>query len=133
MGNPTCNLMLSFDMGKGIPEQKLYEITTHLLDSIAKTGVDSVKRAEGKAVKNTKGFPVDINTLIINLTSVGALTAIIQLVRDWAMRTEGRRVKMKVQIGNKVLEFEYNPTMISEKELLNFVKKLAGILEASKR
>jgi hypothetical protein len=93
-----------------------------------KIGVDTVSRKiADKLVEGTKGSPIDINTLLVTLSSASVLVALIQLLQAWALRAEGRKVKIRVE--DKAVEFEYSPTAISEKELLAFAKRLQEFLK----
>lgn len=130
MANTVLTLVVSLDAGNEVLERKLYDLTTQVLKDVAKSGVDSVRRArDGEQVIGGKGFPIDVNTLLITVASAGALTAVISLLRDWILRAEGRKVAIRVQAGDKTIEFEYTPTAISEKELMSLAEKLTQMLD----
>jgi len=130
MVNTTLNLIVSLDVGDEVPEREFYNLTTQVLKSIARSGVDSVKRPEsGEDVVGHKGPLIDLNTLFITLTSAGVLTAVIQLLKEWVLRAEGRKVVIKAQSKDKSIEFEYTPTAVSEEELMDFAEKTMQMLE----
>jgi hypothetical protein len=133
MTDTTFNLIVSLDTEQEIPEQMLYRLTGQMLRDISKLGVDSVKRAESSETKMLVkgGFPIDVNTLVISLGSAGVLTAIIHLMKDWALRAEGRKVKVRAEIRDRSIEFEYSPTATSEEELMDFADRLIWILKKS--
>lgn len=133
MVDTTLNLVVSLDAGRKVPEQRLYDLTTQVLRDIARSGVDSVERAKGgKAVAGAMGLPpIDVNTLLITLASAGAVTTVLQLLRDWVLRGEGRKVTVKVKTDDKSIEFEYMPTAASEAELMNFAEELIHMLDKS--
>jgi len=130
MANTMLNLIVSLDAGKEIPERALYDLTTQVLQDIAKSGVISAQRVRGgKAKPGEKGPPIDVNTLLITLASAGAVTAVLQVLRDWVLRAEGRKVVVRVKAGDKSIEFEYTPTAASEEKLMNFAEKLVQMLD----
>jgi hypothetical protein len=130
MTNTPVYLIGSLDTSKEITEQMLYRLTGQVQKNLAKLGVDSVKRAEsGETQMLAKGGPpIDVNTLVISLGSAGVLTAVIHLLKDWVLRAEGRKVKVRAEVGDNSIEFEYSPTATSEEQLMAFVKKLISLL-----
>ena len=132
MTDTTLNLAISLDAGTDIPEETLDRLTRQVQKDIVSAGASSVRRAQGDEVVGAKGLPVDVNALVVTLASAGVLTAIIQLLKDWVLRAEGRKVRIKTEIGGNSIEFEYSPTAISEEELMAFADKLMQMLNKPK-
>ncbi len=133
MADHTLDLVISLDAGEDVAEEVLHRLARQVYQNLTKTGADSVRWAQrDKVPAGAKGIPVDLNTIVVTLASAGVLTAIIQLLKDWALRAEGRKVKVRTQLGNNSIEFEYSPTATSEEELTAFAEKLIQMLNKLK-
>jgi hypothetical protein len=129
MAEKTLNLTISLDGGGTVDQNTLYQLTGQVLKDVDRTGVHSIRRASSAEVpEGTKGIPVDVNTLLISLGSAGVLTAVIQLLKDWVLRAEGRKVRIRTEIESKNIEFEYSPSATSEEELMAFADKMIQLL-----
>ena len=93
----------------------------------------TVERTQETSISGARGDPISIGTLIVALLAGGAFTAIIQALRDWALRAENRKVSIKATINRNTIEIEYSPSAINEKELLAFVKKIEAELGKHKK
>jgi hypothetical protein len=106
----------------------LDQLTRRLHHDIAQIGVDSVERTtDDKPVEVAKGLPIDINTLLVTLSSASVLATLIQLLQAWVLRAEGRKVKIRVE--DRAIEFEYSPTAVSKDELMAFAEELQQLLK----
>jgi hypothetical protein len=129
MADHTLDLVVSLDAGENVSQEMLHRLARQVYQDLNRTEADAVKWAESAEVpEGAKGIPLDINTIIVSLASAGAITAIIQFLKDWSLRAEGRTVKIKTQIGDNSVELEYSPTATSEEELTAFAEKLIQIL-----
>lgn len=132
MTNTNLDLIISLDAGTDVTKENLDRLTRQVQKDLVSIGSD-VRRAQGgETLIGEKGILVDINTLVVTLASAGVLTAIIQLLKDWVLRAEGRKIKIRTEIGGKIIEFEYSPTAISEEELMAFAEKLMQMLNKQK-
>lgn len=133
MADNNLDLVISVDAGENVTDQMLHRLARQVYQDLRRTGADSVKWAQsGEAPVGTKGIPIDINTIVVSFASAGVLTAIIQLLKDWALRAEGRKVKVRTQVGDNSIELEYSPTATSEEELTAFAEKLIQMLNKLK-
>lgn len=124
MSETELALIISLE-AENVPARKLFQWTDQVRRQLIGAGADSVRRAQGyKLPEGAKGSPFDPNTLITTLGSAGVLTAIIQLLQQWVLRREGRKVKIKAEIAGGNFEFEYTPTITSPNELIAFVDML---------
>ncbi len=107
---------------------ELDRATRQLRDEIREVGV--------KSVELTKGTPVPAGAKSAEVVTLGVLAVavlpttvpkLIEFLRDWLMRGEGRTVKIKTQMGDRALEVEYNPQKMSQAEL----KELIGTLTSA--
>jgi hypothetical protein len=124
------DLNISIDIGQDVNPQILSQSTRQLHQEIAKIGVDSIERiTDDKPVPNAKGLPIDVNTLLVTLSSASVMVALIQLLQAWVLRAEGRKVKIRVEDKEEAIELEYSPTATTKDELVVFAQNLQRLLE----
>ena len=86
-------------------EEDLDGMTRNLLSELRATDVESVNLVSiGTAPKGSKGDPITIGTLAITALPV-VLPGVIEMIKAWVMRGQGRTVKFK----GKGIEFEGSP------------------------
>ena len=98
------------------------ELTRRLMRDLHELGVESVERRSGDiAPEGAKGDPFTWGALTLALVPA-LLPKLVEFLRDWARRDEGRTVKIKTPTG---LEVEFMPDeKLTETELLSLVEKL---------
>ena len=114
---------------KNYTEQEQYILSNDLLIQIHKSGLNAIRQSSSNSHPTGKGTPIDVNTLLITLASAGAFNILIQAIKDWALTSENRQVKIKLDVKEQVLELDYSPTETSEKELTEFIKKLSKVMK----
>jgi hypothetical protein len=83
-------------------EEELDRMTRNLLSELQETDVQSAELVSvGTAPEGSKGDPITIGTLALTVMPA-ILPGVIDLIRDWTGRREGRTVKFK----GKGIEFE---------------------------
>jgi hypothetical protein len=83
-------------------EEDLDEMTRNLLSELQETDVESVELVSlGVAPQGSKGDPITIGTLAMTVMPA-VLPEVINMIKAWAGRKEGRTVKFK----GKGIEFE---------------------------
>ena len=102
--------------------ERLDELTRRMMRDLEDLGVESVERPPGEAApESAKGDPFTWGALALALVPA-LLPELIEFLRDWARRNEGRTVKIKTPDG---LEVEFAPgEKLTETELLSLVEKL---------
>ncbi|RMF02511.1 MAG: hypothetical protein D6768_08070 [Chloroflexi bacterium] len=129
MTTPNLNILVSLNPGEEATEQEADRLTRRLQKSLIAAGADVNRAQSDETLPGAKGIPIDINTLVVTLGSAGVLTAVIQLLKDWVLRAEGRTIKLRAELDGKAIEVEYTPTAISEAELMAFADKLMHQLD----
>jgi len=83
---------------------------------------------------SSRADPVTTGTIIVALASAGAFTAVVELVKAWVDRKhdDRPRVQIKVQVGDKLTEFDYSPAQVKEEDLLKFVRSIVDELDTHK-
>ena len=56
------------------------------------------------------------------------LPKLLEYLQSWALRGEGRKVRVKSQIGDRCIELEYMPQAMSQQELKTLVQTLTSAL-----
>jgi hypothetical protein len=130
---PQLMLQVQLDAGEKADMVALDSQVSTLASDIRLLEDVSVARAQESAILGARGDPISTGTLLIALFTGGAFTAIIQALRDWALRAEYRKVSIKATINGNTIELEYSPSAINEKELLAFVAKIKAELGKPKK
>ncbi len=102
--------------------ERLDELTRSLMRDLHDLGVESVDRPSGEpAPEAAKGDPFTWGALALALVPA-LLPELVEFLRDWARRNEGRTVKIKMPTG---LEVEFTPEgKLTETQLASLVEKL---------
>ena len=86
-------------------EEDLDKMTRNLLSELKETDVESVNLVSvGTAPEGSKGDPITIGTLAITALPI-VLQSVIDIVKGWTSRGQGRTVKFK----GRGIEFEGSP------------------------
>ena len=117
-----------------VDNEELDRLTRQMRNEIAELDVEMVKLAQGEALPSgAKGDPITIGTIVVALASAGVFTALIELLKSWALRREGRTITLKVRDGEREMELAYSPADTSPEEMARFVDKVIGVLQQGKR
>ena len=103
--------------------ERLDELTRHMTRDLHDLGVGSVERPSGEAAPEAaKGDPFTWGALALAVLPA-LLPELVEFLREWARRGEGRTVKIKTPTG---LEVEFMPgEKLTETDLLSLIEKLA--------
>ena len=86
-------------------EEVLDKMTRNLLSELRRTDIESANLVSiGTAPEGSKGDPITIGTLAITALPI-VLPGVIDTIKAWASRGQGRTVKFK----GKGIEFEGSP------------------------
>ena len=69
------------------------------------------------------------STILISLATAGFFNALLEAFKSWSLRKESRNIKIKFQVKNKIVEFEYSSSGISQEELIEMIKEIKNLLE----
>lgn len=56
------------------------------------------------------------------------LPKLVDYLQSWTLRGEGRKIKVKSQVGDRSIELEYSPEAMSQQELKTLVETLTTTL-----
>jgi len=106
-------------------QAELDELTRELKSEIGQLNVDSVDDvSQGEAPDGTKAIDwASIGNLAITLAPT-IVPPLFELLKSWVERKPSTPVKIKIKVGNKTAQLEYDPTKTSAKELETLIKTL---------
>lgn len=128
--NKISNITLQIDVGKDTDAEELHRLARLLRDEIRKFEVESVDLVRDKKIpKGAKS----IEALTFGALAVSLLPAVIpkliEFLKDWSLRGENRKIKIKTQVRDKSVEVEYNPEKMSPAEVIDLVRTLTSSIE----
>ena len=123
-------LDLTISLQDQVEDEELDRLTRQLRDEIAELDVEEVELAPGTELPpGAKGDPITIGSIAVALASAGVFTALIELLKSWALRREGRTITVKAKVGQREVELTYSPTETSPQEMTRFANTVLGMLE----
>jgi hypothetical protein len=109
---------------------ELDSLTRSLRDEIAALDVDSAELERGANLPTgAKGDPLTVGSLVVSLASAGVFGALIELLKSWALRREGRSVTIKAEVDGRKLEMTFSPEAVSKEEMVSFAEKVMTTLK----
>ena len=125
-----ANLSLVVDLGQSANADELDRATRQLRDEIRDLDVESVELVKGV---NPGAGAKSVEAITLGSLAVAVLPTLVpklvEFLQSWALRGEGRKIKIKTQVGDRSVEVEYNPKTTSPAELKKLVETLTGALD----
>jgi hypothetical protein len=123
-------LDLTISLQDEVDDEELDRLTRQLRDEIDELDVEAVELAPGTELPpGAKGDPITIGSIVVALASAGVFTGLIELLKSWALRREGRTITLKAKVGEREVEMSYSPTETSPQEMTRFANTMLGMLE----
>jgi hypothetical protein len=124
MSENSAELFIELSLDGGDPVE-LDELTRQLRAEIAELDVDSVRQVStGAAPSGTKAVDMAaIGQMAVSLAPT-VVPPLFDLLKSWVERKPSTPVKVKVRVGRKTAEIEYDPTKTSAKDLDVLIKTL---------
>lgn len=127
---PEQSLDLTISLQDKVDNEELDLLTRQLRDEIDELDVEAVNLARGGELPpGAKGDPITIGGIVVALASAGVFTGLVELLKSWALRREGRSVSLKARIGDREVELAYSPAETSPEEMTRFVNTIMGTLQ----
>ena len=89
---------------------------------------EAARLARGTPEPGAKGDPITVGGIVVALASAGVFTGLVELLKSWALRREGRTVTLKAKAGDQEVELTYSPAETSPEEMTQFVNTIMGTL-----
>jgi len=120
----SAELLISLSLEDG-DHTELDELTRELKSEIEQLRIYSIKDvSEGKAPDGTKAVDwLSIGNVIVTLAPT-IIPPLFELLKSWVERKPLTPVKIKIKVGKKTAQLEYDPTKTSAKELETLIKTL---------
>jgi hypothetical protein len=127
-----AHFTLQIDAGEFDPD-RLDRITRQLRGELLDLEVESVDFVQRDNLpKGAKAAEaVTLGTLAVAVLP-NFLPKLIEYLQSWTLRGEGRKVKVKTQVGDRSIELEYIPEAMSQQELKTLVETLTDALSDKK-
>ena len=131
---PEQPLDLTISLRDEVDDEELAHLTRHLRDEIAELGVEAVGLAPGTTLPpGAKGDPITIGSIVVTLATAGVFSGLIELLKSWALRREGRKVNFKAKVHDQEVELSYSPEGTSPKEMSRFVSAIVATLQKDEK
>ena len=114
--NPS-ELLIELSLDNGDPAE-LYELTRQLRAEVEELNIDSIEQVSaGVAPEGTKA---------VDLTAIGQMAVtlapaivppLFDLLKSWVERKPSTPVKIRVKVGRRTAQIEYDPTKMSAKDV----------------
>ncbi len=126
------HLTLKLEAGDELDRDALDRLTRQLRREMLDLEVESVDFIqEDKLPEGAKtAEAVTLGALAIAVLP-SFLPKLIEFLQSWSLRAEGRKVKVKSQVGDRSIELEYAPESMSQQELKTLVENLTSALSDS--
>lgn len=111
-------------------EAELDELTRQLKAEVGDLSVDSVEDVtNGSAPDGTKALDITIIGQMAVTLAPTIIPPLFELLKSWVERKPSTPVKIKVRIGKRTAQIEYDPTKTTAKDLEVLVKTLGKSLK----
>ena len=126
---PTTQLAIHLDLGDANAEE-LDRLTRQLRDEIKELNVESAEMAKGgDAPAGTKSAELILfNQMVVTLAPT-LIPQVVALIKGWTERRPTQSVKIKVAVGKKNVEAEFDPLTISANDVEKLIAKIAKALD----
>ncbi|HZD56073.1 MAG TPA: hypothetical protein VE136_05085 [Anaerolineales bacterium] len=128
--NPLLSYYTIRLQGEEIDPERLDRLTRQLRSELLDLEVESVDFVQGDQLpEGVKGADaITLGALAVAVLPT-FLPKLVEYLQSWTLRGEGRRVKIKSQVGDRSIELEYMPQAMSQQELKTLVETLTHALE----
>jgi hypothetical protein len=111
-------------------EAELDELTRQLKAEVEDLSVDSVEDViNGNAPYGTKALDLTVIGQMAVTLAPTIIPPLFELLKSWVERKPSTPVKIKVKIGKRTAQIEYDPTKTTAKDLEVLVKTLGKSLK----
>jgi len=103
--------------------QMQQQLRTNLLNMDFVEAVERPSTSTGEDLSGAKGDALSLGALILTVAP-GAVSATIDLLKDWLVRKSDETIRLKLQRGDQLVELEYNPATTGVDEIKTLVSAL---------
>jgi len=120
----SADLLIELSLEEGEPAE-LDELARQLRAEVEELNVDSVEQVSaGVAPEGTKAVDfAAIGQMAVTLAPA-VVPPLFELLKSWVERKPSTPVKVKVRVGKRTAQIEYDPTKTSAKDLEALIRAL---------
>jgi len=124
MSENTAELLIELSL-EGGDDTELDELTRQLKAEVEELNVDAVEQVSmGSAPQGTKSVDLAaIGQMAVTLAPA-IVPPLFDLLKSWVERKPSTPVKVRVKVGKRIAQIEYDPTQTSAKDLEALIKAL---------
>jgi len=124
MSRQTSELMITVRAPE-CDEEELNELTQELRAEIENLNVDAVENVSlGPAKPGTKAMDwASVGQMVVTLAPT-VIPPLFAVVKSWIERKPSTPVRIRIKVGKKTAQIEYDPTVTSTKDLDDLVRTL---------
>jgi hypothetical protein len=124
MPENTAELLIELSLDNGDPTE-LDELARQLRAEVEELNIDSVHQVSaGAAPEGTKAVDLAaIGQMAVTLAPA-IIPPLFELLKSWVERKPSTPVRIKVKVGTRTAQIEYDPTKMSAKDLEALIKTL---------
>ena len=124
MPEHTTELLVELSL-EGGDAAELDELTRQLRAEMEDLNVDSVEQVSaGEAPEGTKAVDLAAIGQIAITLAPAIVPPLFNLLKSWVERKPSTPVKVRVKVGKRTAQIEYDPTKTSAKDLEGLIKAL---------
>lgn len=124
MSENPAELLIELSL-EGGDAAELDELTRQLRAEVRELNVDSVERVSaGVAPEGTKAVDFAVIGQMAVTLAPAVVAPLFDLLKSWVERKPSTPVKVKVKVGKRTAQIEYDPTKTSAKDLEAVIQAL---------
>jgi hypothetical protein len=129
MAEETAELLITLMMDQNDPEE-LDKLTHQLRSEIKELSIDSIGDVSlGKPPDGTKSLDlVSVGQMVVTLAPT-VIPPLFALVKSWVERKPSTPVKIKIKVGGRTAQVEYDPTKTTGEELNSLVRTMGRAMK----
>ena len=118
-------LILQVEAGPQADPDQTDRQTRSLIRELRQLHIESIEpvRLDNPPPGAKAGEAIALGSVVVSVLP-SVLETVILFLRDWSIRGSDRRVKLRFQVGDRLLEIEYDPTTMTQESLADLLNTL---------
>ena len=118
-------LILQIEAGPQADPDQIDRQTRNLIRELRELHIESIApvRLENPPPAAKAGEAIALGSVVVSVLP-SILETVILFLRDWSKRGADRRVKLRFQVGDSLLEIEYDPQTMTQESLQDLINTL---------
>ncbi len=125
MADPkSATLELCLQAVSGADADQIDRETRQLRSELRELDLGSVELSTGEAPAGTKAIDGLVLGSLVMEVLPNAISPLIEFLKSWTLRRNGRTVKVKAVLRDRSVEMEFDPATVSPKEVKSLVNSI---------